>query len=666
MTKIPPPASPTPAQARTTYESKRYMRATRAMPVPSFSDPLLPDIPGDEINMLPRPHGLPLDVQVPFFDITGNTGDSVSIRLRWNGQNVGTSVNRTLPLSAADFPLTMELPATSTSTHGRHELGYRATIFGNSNDSDTLSVFVDNVAPNLGVKGAEATLPPEVADGITREYLDANSNEVEITIPTYQEIKLEDKVEVFVGRKFPGALIDTLTISDVTDPIVATLPEANFNGEEGQYLIYYNLSDRTGNTGPDSHFKVVNVFLTLSPDNLQPPLVPQADDAEGIDLDDAIAGVGVEIEAYDNALSKDLIQVYWDGKPVPGRLPVIPGSFPLFATVPYSMVRDTPPNPGPKTSKVTYEVIRDERVFPEAVGLDVDVDLTVAGPPDPGPEPDPGLGNPDLDPVTVQAANTTDPNKLEPGDNGEDATATVPLYDGAAAGEIMHLLWAGVEVATYTVTGSETPGDDVTFTISWADIEAEGNSAALPVRYEISNSGNGNRNRSPITEVSVNVLTATLPAVSFLHWYSEDPLDPLEPKVLNCSSLRQPQGVLGLEVRVQGGEPKLEGQTLAFTYQGWEDGAGSTPKPDTEDKTVTKIPTADEAANGFTVLVPYSPAVLKTLDRWGSVTYEAVIDGFPITATRDLLRVYMAVPGGGTCPLSFGVAAKRRLAAKGR
>lgn len=666
MTRIPPTASPTPAQARTTYENKRYMRATLAMPVPSFSTPLLPDIPGDEVNMLPRPHGVPLPVQVPLFDITGTAGDIVRIQLRWNGQNVGTAVNRTFPLNPADFPLTLTLPASSTSTHGRYELGYRATIFGNGGNSDTLSVFVDNVAPNLGVKGAEVILPPEVADGITREYLDANSNEVEITIPTYQEIKLEDKVEVFVGKKFPGALLDTLTISSVTDPIVATLPEAHFNGEEGQYLIYYNLSDRTGNTGPDSSIKIVDVVLTLAPDNLKPPLVPQADDAEGIDLNDAIAGVGVEIEAYDNALSKDLIQVYWDGKAVPGRLPVTPGGFPLFATVPYIMVRDTPPSPGPKTSKVTYEVIRDGRVFPEAVGLEVDVDLTVAGPPDPGTDPDPGLGNPALALVTVQAANTTDPNKLEPVDNGEDATATVPLYAGAAAGEIMHLLWAGEEVATYDVTGNEAPGADVTFTIPWADIEAKGNSAALPVRYEISNADNLNRNRSPIREVSVNVLTTTLPAVSFLHWYSEDPSDPLEPKVLNCSSLRQVGGVWGLEVRVQGGEPNLEGKTLTFTYQGWEDDAGSTPKPGTEEKNVTKIPTADEAANGFSVLVPYTPAVLNTLDRWGSVTYQVVIDGFPITATRDLLRVYMAVPGGGTCPLSFGVAAKRRLAAKGR
>lgn len=653
MTRNKTPDSPTPAQqARATYQRLRYMRpAPAAIDAPEFADPLLPDLPGDEPNMLPHPHAVEKNILIPYFDVAGDSGDPGILRLLWNNQPVGANRPFTLPLDPNTFPWTMTLPATQTANHGRYTLGYRASVLGNPNDSGGLSVFIDNLAPNLGHAGERVVLPAEVeADGITRAYLDANSGEVEITIPTYGDIKIDDQVFVWYGTTYPGRLLTTFRISDPADPIVVTISEADFNAVEGQYLIYYLLRDRTGNEGPPSSVKFVQVYLDEVPENLQPPLVPQFDDSL-IDLDDALEGVGVQINQYDNALPDDRIRFKWEGFALSGLIPVDPGAFPLFGTIPFATVRGTPADWGPKAAKLTYEVLRGSRTFPEPTGIDLDIDLRVPGPIDPNPDPE--VGNPNLAAVVVQGAVTTQPNELLPADVGQDATATVALYAGAVANEVMHLLWNGVEVDTYTVTGSEPAGFIVPFTIPWVDIEAEGNNSALPVRYTITHAVNGNLNRSPIRPVLVNVITIVLPAITFQN------LDP-DFDLLNCSSLRQVGGVWGLEVRVAGAvDQALAGQTLTFTYQGWTDSAGTIPKPNTTAR-FTRIPTDDEALNGFTALIPYSPAVLETLDRYGSITYELVLNGIIVNAPRELKRVYMSVPGGGTCALTFKAGVRKR------
>lgn len=522
---------------------------------------------------------------------------------------------------------------------------YRAIQFGNPYDSDPLTIYIDTVAPNLGQAGGPLELPPEVElEGVSREYLDNNAGVVVLTIPAYSDPKPGDVIRVYAESMEIGSF----TRDDLADPMVIDWPEDKMP-HEGSYPLVYTLADRTSNLGPRSTFKNVNVYLTSAPANLKPPKVPQFDDGL-IDLDDAEEGVGVQIDEYDNYAPGDVVQVSWAGVAVGFPVPIT--KFPAFATIPYITVRETPADTGPKTRKVTYSILRGPRTFDEPTGIDIEVDLNVGGPDNPAPDPDPEVGNPLLPVVTVQGAVSTTPNVIAPVDVGQPATASVDLYSGALADEVLHLWWNGVEVATYEVTGSEGVGFKVPFTIAWADIEAGGNMAALPVRYVVSNPHNVNLNRSTITNVAVSAVVVNLPAATFLNMYN----DPDEGPIINCSTLRDDPNGPGkvIEVRVAGGESRLADQALVFNFQGYSDAAGTQPINDTKHE-FSYTPTAQEAAAGFTVRVPYDPYVLNIRFGYGCIQYTAHINGLPVESPKEIKLTYVELPGSGgeTCPVVF-------------
>lgn len=632
------------AQARLNYRKLRYGQGTLAMSAPSFpGDSLLPDLPGDHPNMLKRPHGVDRDVEVPYFDVNGTTG-TVRVQLMVGEDLVGTSQSFSLPFDPADFPKTFTLPADYTTNSGPVKLRYRAMYLGNPNYSDPLDFYVDTLAPNQSQPGRELVLPAEVeAEGVTREYLDANGS-VQLTIPDYTDAKPGDVIKAYADAMEIGSF----TRDDLTQPMVIEWTEDKMP-HEGNYPLVYTLADRSENIGPRSTYKNVNVYLTAAPANLVPPKVPQFDDGL-IDLDDAQEGVGVQIDAYDNHVPGDAVQVFWAGVAVGGPVPI--SGFPAFATIPYVTVRETPADTGPKQKTVTYSIVRGVRNFPEPTGIELDIDLRVGGPDNPDPDPDPEVGNPALAVVTVQGAVSAAPNVIAPDDAGQPATASVDLYAGAVVGEVLHLLWNGVEVDTYTVDGNEGAGFKVEFNIAWEAIEAGGNAAALPVRYVVSNADNENLNRSPITDVAVSAVVVTLPAVTYLNLYD----DPDEGPIVNCSTLRDdPQGTgKVIEVRVAGGEDRLADQELTFNFQGYSDATGTTPIDNTAYE-FTYTPSAQEAASGFTVRVPYDPYVLNIRLGYGGIKYTAVINELPVLSAEEIRLVYVELPGGGgeTCPVRF-------------
>ena len=631
------------AQARLNYRKLRYGQGTLSMTPPSFAgDSLLPDLPGDHKNMLKKPHGVDRDVEVPYFDVNGI--GTVRVQLMVGEDLVGTAKSFPLPLDPADFPQKFTLPAEYTENNGPVKLRYRATHLGNPNTSDALDFYVDTVPPNQGQPGRQLVLPPEVeAGGVTREYLDANGS-VELTIRDYTDAKLGDVITAYAD----SVEIGSFTRDDLSEPMVIKWTEDKMP-HEGSYPLVYTLADRSENIGPRSTFKNVDVYLTPAPANLVPPKVPQFDDGL-IDLDDAQEGVGVKIDEYDNYAAGDAAQVYWAGVAVGFPVPI--SGFPAFATIPYVTVRETPADTGPKQRRVTYSIVRGVRNFPEPTGIELDIDLRVGGPDNPDPEPDPEEGNPALNVVTVQGAVSTVPNVIAPVDAGQPATASVELYAGAVVGEVLHLLWNGVEVDSYPVDGTEAPGFNVEFEIAWTDIEDGGNASALPVRYVVSNADNENLNRSPITDVEVTAVEVTLPAVTYLNLFD----DPDEGPIINCSTLRDNPLGAGkvIEVRVAGGEDRLADQKLTFNFQGYSDATGTTPIADT-DHEFTYTPSAQEAASGFTVRVPYDPYVLNIRLGYGGIKYTALINELPVSSAEDIKLVYVELPGGGgaTCPVKF-------------
>lgn len=615
------------------------------LPAPEMNpkNPLLPDTADDETNQLPQPHGVVLDVDIPVFERPVAPNTPYFLQLLWNSVRVGGRVNGTLPIDDSVFPITLQLPATHTVNAGRYNLSYEFNVGGNPNDSDALSINIDNLAPNSGNAGSMVVVPPEVdRDGITKEYLD-NNGFVAVTIPEYGDAKIGDVIKVYYGvSQLTAKLFAEFTRSDLNDVVTVELTAAFIGTVEGEHGIYYTLADRVGNVGPPSAFKQLDVRLTPAPANLQPPLVPLADDGV-IDLADAYQGVGVELEdEYDNfQVGQDQFAVTWDGLPQP---PVpIPG-FPVFANIPFSAVKNG--DDGPKTVHVSYVIQRGTDRFPESIGADVEVDLRKPGPDN--PDPDPGTENPALALVDVQGAVTPGPNKLELVDAGLDATAEVIIYDNYQAGDVVQLYWKGVAVSgpegSYTVDGSEPPTFMIPFTIPWADIDTGGNDPALPVHYTIAHpSINDNVDTSGPRLVDVLIKTVSIPNPLFQN------LDPDFPEWFNCGSLRNvpPHGVVAV-VAVPGGEPQLANQELRFTYQGWSDAAGSTLKPGTTAE-IRITPTTNEATNGFLVYVPYEPAMLASSPDWGSIEYTAMIDGRPVTSQRHIVRTFFELGGGDTC-----------------
>ncbi|WP_268800089.1 hypothetical protein [Pseudomonas huanghezhanensis] len=622
-----------------------------AVPGPTLhaDNPLLPPTADDTENQLPHQfQGTVLKVEIPAFDVVSDPNRPGMVYLKWDGIRQRLSQYPfTTPLDTRVFPIQLTLPAEATLSAGRHTLTYEVSIGGNPVGSTPLPIYIDQVAPNFGQEAARVTLPPEVeADGITKEYLDANGK-VTVTVPEYNDKKIGDEISVYYGSNPQTALlVGTFTRPDTTTPVTVDLTTAQIGTSEGDKLLFYRLRDRVGNLGPESSYKPVLVTLSAAPIGLKPLTVPLAADGD-VDIADANVGVQVQIEAYTNFVAGDQAVVTWGGKLL-GAVPVTQ-SGPTFVTVPFAVLLDG--NRGPKTVAVTYLIKRGQKEYPEPSSVDVDVDLRTPGPTNPD-EPDPV--NPDLALITVQAAVTAEANTVKPADAGQPATASVVIYENSKADDVVQLYWNNVAVpdsgdstipgGTYVVTGQEAVGFIMEFAIPWATIEAQGNGSALPVRYSIAHPAvNDAVVYSEDQPVEVSVQTVKLPAVLFLNLDQDF-------GYLNCGSLRSvsPQGWV-VEISVAGGEPRLADQQLTFNYAGLNDATQANVT-----FAFTFTPTIEQATNGFLVYLPYDPPLIETRDGPGSITYTANVDGFPVTSDPHSVIVFMATAGAGapTCELS--------------
>ncbi len=636
---------------------RRRLKLSTPAPTLHADNPLLPPTADDTENQLPHQYqGTALKVEIPAFDVEADTGRPGVVYLKWDGVRQRLSqYSFTTPLDPTEFPLQLTLPAEATLLPGRHTLTYDVSIGGNPVESASVSVYIDQIAPNFGQSGAAVILPPDVeTGGITKEYLDANGK-VTITVPDYNDKKIGDEISVYYGSNPQTALlVGTFTRSDTTTPVTVDLTAAQIGTSEGTKLLYSRMKDRVGNLGPDSSYKPVLVTLTAAPTGLKALEVPLAADGE-VDIADANVGVQVQIEAYTNFVAGDQAVVTWDGKLLASV--AVTQTDPTFVTVPFAVLLDG--NAGPKTVAATYLIKRGEKEYPGPSSVDVAVDLRTPGPTNPD-EPDPV--NPDLELITVQGAVTTEPNKLTPADTGQPATASVLIYENYKANDVVQLYWNNVAVpdsgnpatpgGTYVVTGTEAVDFTMEFAIPWDTIDAQGNGSALPVRYSIAQPAvNDAVVFSEDQRVEVSVKPVTLPAVTFLNLDADFGF-------LNCGSLRNISGEGWVaEIYVAGGEPRLANQKLTFNYAGLNDAT---------QVDVTYAfpfePDAQQAAAGFVVYLKYDPPLIETRDGPGSITYTANIDGFPVTSDPHNVTVFMATAGAGapTCELSARTASLPR------
>ncbi|WP_236182138.1 MULTISPECIES: hypothetical protein [Pseudomonas] len=636
---------------RAAMKAARLARAARTATAPELEG-LLDNVSGDDPNKLPKSRqGMDNNVLIKeVLEISPPPPPNrpITLQLLWNGVPVGDPVNTVTPV---DTSQTLVLPGAATVAEGVFLLGYRLIYSGNTKDFESpVPIYIDKTPPNKDVAGDPVELLGIYADNlITKERLEANP-EIEIKIPLTTDRKTGDIFDVFMGVSEPGTYIGSFTAPDdeTSDQIVKMTKAQVENGREGDRIIYYKPRDRVGNEGHSSHELDIVVELTPAPSNLKPLQVPEAPDPDNlITIKDAFPDVGVVVPSYDNARTGDEVELIWDGIPQP-RKDVVVGEATIF-DVPYDHVKRN--GLGPRPISTLYSIWRGDKEYPETTPVPVNVDLRRAGTLPPDPE-DPEIGNPDLAPVTVQAKNTTDPNKFELIDAGEVGTATTVIDKVRETGDVYQLYWNKVAVpgprGKYTVDGTESDDDPVEFEIPGDFIIAQGNDSAIPVHYEITNPTFPDNNANPSLRqpVSVYVVEVKLPEVKVANTVTQSGVE-----FLNCSSLRNISNVgRAAVVDMKGGAPLEPGMNLSFVWKGTTFDDDGQPVP-VDDFPITKTLSGNEHQDGFSVYLPLAPALEPIKDGVGEISCTTVIDGRDIGSNKHTVQVVVRDGDGKPCPV---------------
>ncbi|MBP5944790.1 MULTISPECIES: hypothetical protein [unclassified Pseudomonas] len=427
---------------RAAVNTIRAAKSARAIMPPVFQG-LLPSVPGDEDNKLPKARqnvDNDIVITLPVLSPPPVDRTPVDLRLLWQGVPVGELKELETPLNLQE---TLTLPSLYTSAEGLYLLSYEMLVVNDpTKDIPSVQILIDKTAPNQNGKGAVIQLPAEYDDlRITKERLEDNP-EIILTIPLHPDRRNGDIANVYMGASFPAAFIGAYVApDDGSSAMTVTLKKLQVeNGREGARIIYYTWTDRVGNEGPPSSELNIVVELTSAPANLKPLVVPAADAPDHlITLMEAYPNVGVTIEAYDNVGPLDEVALLWDGI-AQSRQRVVDAGFPIIFDIPYEHVKRN--GLGHRPVSVRYSVWRGDQEYPELTAVPVFIDLRRPGTAPPDPE-NPEVGNPNLAPVSIQAANTVEPNKFELDDAGHDGTATTIIDNVRVDGDIYQLYWGG-------------------------------------------------------------------------------------------------------------------------------------------------------------------------------------------------------------------------------
>lgn len=234
-----------------------------------------------------------------------------------------------------------------------------------------------------------------------------------------------------------------------------------------------------------------------------------ADDPIGIDLEDVLCSVSVQIPTIVNACSGDRLVVCWGRE----RLAAVTlgdpheSGFPLDIGIPRRALMRV----GSGLTKVFYELHRGDFVLTSSA-IRVMVDIEVPGPRLQHFE---GRENPALSPALVRGARSGYDDEITPADVGRPVNVTIPFYDGAEIDDLIRLYWGQrrIPVAEYRVTRSDLEQRHFApLPVEWACVELEGNALDTPVCYSLGSPHHGNESPSPVTPVNVHFAVPGGPA----------------------------------------------------------------------------------------------------------------------------------------------------------
>lgn len=617
-------------------------------------------------SVLLRSDGAGLFVQVPQWFVT----DEDLLRIEHSRDGVGfTSIHEERirffddPISFP-YPVKLDLTLDALQPEGVHY--FRSYIMSDNFEekySDPITLRFDRVPPyNRDVPNKFAGIPV-----VTDDSLAAGNDKVLLTLPAYPDWEAGDKVRWYWLNEIPTDVenieeVGTLATTGQAQQLEVPGDYVRKVNDGGVYAVYV-LFDKAGNISQISDYLAVDVALGTLPTVFDPPEVPLATAADGflIDQADALEGVEVWVPLFDDHKPTDTVKVIWKAahlKPQPvGSTPESMIRFPVDSRE--ILLTEYDDSSVPDVTLVRYEVYRGTHLL-GGNETQVNVDFESIDPGWPGPDwPDPEHAG--LNPVRVAGkGGTSGENELDINDTGKAADITIELHDFALEDDVLTLSWGDQEgAARYTVSDSDVPGEDVTFEVPWAVIEAGGNNPALPVSYWVSRPDVHNPLKSRDTPVLVNAIKIVAQAPGFL--------DANAAGQLNCSTIRAslPHADGGA---VQVTVPDLTqytqyGAITEFVLTWWAVKGGNEDQGEDEVPGVREsfpVPLgADYPLEGFTWRVPYLKHVAPTFDPDDPLFYRArarVVYSFTagtedISSERGEIVLAMYEPSGA-CDLT--------------
>ncbi len=235
-----------------------------------------------------------------------------ALQALWNDTPVG-NIDFTGPFGDEHLKFNVRV---DLLVEGDHQLTYNVTIGAEPiQRSQVLPIHIDLTAPVLP-NPSEMTLPEDLTDGVTAEYLQTHGDEVMVGVPYltgavgdvvifFLDVNDDDDVEV--GRK-------TLVAGDVDNDIVVAYPGTAFRASgNGPRKLRYRLADPAGNESAPANYVAVEIAIAEEPVDLIAP--PRFRDEDVVNADGGLFTLKPEIVHAGQGV-KVLIDL-WNNRPPP-------------------------------------------------------------------------------------------------------------------------------------------------------------------------------------------------------------------------------------------------------------------------------------------------------------------------------------------------------------
>ncbi|UZJ59950.1 hypothetical protein OKW98_26085 [Pseudomonas sp. KU26590] len=355
-----------------------------------------------------------------------------------------------------------------------------------------VTVVVDRTPPGgdllpllLDANGSELSGTLLESDLVADEFITAVSD--------YDGTALNDIIEPFIiaeGTVPPVYLSGSIEIVDAdevhTRKVLLHFKKADIVAlGDGLHKFGYRVTDEPGNVSKDSPVANIRVILSDVPSALDAPIVPAYKDSTGagdgvVNDDDARAQVEVEVPTYTTPKVNDIITVHWGSQIATGySLTLADITSDPVTTILLSFALVSAEGSATEVP-VYYTVTRGGREFPKSPTTLVNVDLTVPGGPDPATL---------LRPTIIVGFSGGPVNEIPNDDFGMNATATIPYQtndvpakNAFLSGDVVTIIWGGVEVSPGYTVGTADVGRNLRLTVPGSYINTSG---SIPVSYII-------------------------------------------------------------------------------------------------------------------------------------------------------------------------------------